>query len=66
MIHAIEICYMTGQPYSTMRTKSVRERPFNIVRIALDMDRDLLYDRINQRVDMMMAEGLEKEARDFY
>ncbi len=66
VIHAIEICYMTGQPYSTMRTKSVRERPFNIVRIALDMDRDLLYDRINQRVDMMMAEGLEKEARDFY
>ena len=66
VIHAVEVCYMTGQPYSIMRTKTVRERPFNILRIALDMDRDQLYQRINQRVDTMMTEGLEEEARRFY
>ncbi len=66
VIHAIEVCYMTGGPYSALRTQTVRERPFNILRIALDMDRDQLYQRINQRVEAMMAEGLEAEARAFY
>lgn len=66
VIHAVEVCYMTGGPYSALRTQTVRERPFNILRIALDMDRDQLYQRINLRVDQMMAEGLEEEARTFY
>ncbi len=66
VIHAIEVCRMTGVPYSSLRTKSVRERPFDMVHIGLDMNRDELYDRINRRVDMMMAEGLEAEARQFY
>lgn len=66
VIHAVEVCLMTGRPYSALRTKTVRERPFNILRIALDMDREQLYQRINQRVEAMMAEGLEAEARAFY
>lgn len=66
VIHAVEICRMTGLPYSSLRTRSVRQRPFRILHIGLDMDRSLLYERINRRVDIMMDEGLEDEARRFY
>ncbi len=66
VIHAIEVCYMTGKPYSSLRTRTVRQRPFRMLHIGLDMDRDELYGRINRRVDMMMSEGLEDEARMVY
>ena len=66
VMHAVEVCLMTGQPYSALRTNSARKRPFNILKIGLDMDRDELYSRINQRVDIMVEDGLFEEARSFY
>lgn len=63
VVHALEICHMTGRTYTSFRTNSVKQRPFRIVRIALQRDRKQLYDRINQRVDQMMAQGLLDEAR---
>ena len=65
VIHAIEVCLMAGKPYSSLRTNNKRKRPFSILRIALDMDRELLYKRIDMRVDNMIADGLEDEARQF-
>ena len=64
VIHALEICYMTGKTYTSFRTR--KERPFNILKIGLKRDREELYDRINRRVDMMMEEGLLEEARKVY
>jgi tRNA dimethylallyltransferase len=66
VIHALEICLMTGKPYSSLRSYSVKERPFQIVKIGLTRERDELYDRINQRVDQMMADGLLDEAHAVY
>jgi tRNA dimethylallyltransferase len=66
VIHALEICLMTGKPYSTLRTNVAKERPFNIVKIGLTRDRDELYERINQRVDRMLEQGLLEEARSVY
>ena len=58
VIHALEICYMTGKTYTSFRTQSKKERPFNIIKIGLKRDREELYERINKRVDIMMQEGL--------
>lgn len=66
VIHAVEICRLTGKPYSSFRTKSIKPRPFRIIKIGLTREREELYDRINQRVDQMMAEGLLEEARKVY
>ncbi|MDR2804412.1 MAG: tRNA (adenosine(37)-N6)-dimethylallyltransferase MiaA [Dysgonamonadaceae bacterium] len=66
VIHALEICLMTGKPYSALRTQSAKERPFHILKIGLNRDRNELYDRINRRVDQMMANGLLDEARRVY
>ena len=66
VIHALEICLMSGKPYSSLRTNSIRQRPFQIIKIGLRRDRDELYDRINRRVDQMMEEGLLDEARKVY
>ncbi|MDO4756564.1 MAG: tRNA (adenosine(37)-N6)-dimethylallyltransferase MiaA [Parabacteroides sp.] len=63
VIHAVEICRMTGKPYSTFRTNTRKERPFRIVQIGLTREREELCDRINRRVDQMMADGLLEEAR---
>lgn len=63
VIHALEICHQTGRTYTSYRTSEKRQRPFDIVKIALNRNREELYSRINQRVDKMMAEGLEAEAR---
>jgi len=63
VIHALEICQQTGRPYSTFLTATGKERPFRIIKIGLNIDRDLLYERINRRVDAMMAQGLADEAR---
>ncbi len=64
VIHAVEICIMTGKPYSQLRTNPRKERPFKIIKIGLDMDRSQLYERINTRVLQMMDNGLEKEAEN--
>ncbi|GHS97516.1 tRNA dimethylallyltransferase 1 [Bacteroidia bacterium] len=66
VIHALEICLMSGRPYSSLRTNSVKERPFRIIKIGLTRDREELYDRINRRVDQMMEDGLLEEARKVY
>ncbi|MBQ9705892.1 MAG: tRNA (adenosine(37)-N6)-dimethylallyltransferase MiaA [Paludibacteraceae bacterium] len=66
LMHALEICRETGVPYSAFRKGESRERPFRIVRIGLQRDREELYARINARVDEMMRLGLEEEARRVY
>lgn len=63
VIHALEICYQTGKTYTSFRTQKRKERSFQIVKIGLTRDRQELYDRINQRVDTMMSEGLLDEVR---
>lgn len=66
VIHAVEICRMTGQPYSALRTNARKERPFDIVKVGLTRPREELYERINRRVDEMITNGLETEARRLY
>lgn len=66
VIHALEICYMTGKTYTSFRTQTPKERPFRIIKIGLTRDREELYERINRRVDIMMQEGLLEEARQVY
>jgi len=62
ILHALEICLMTGRPFSELRTNQPRNRPFNILKVGLNCDRQILHERINQRVDKMFVEGLENEA----
>ena len=66
IIHAIEISLLTGKPYSSFRSNPQKKRPFSILKIALDCERQELHKRINQRVDKMVEDGLEEEARKFY
>lgn len=66
VIHALEVCIMTGKPYSSFRKNTIKERPFEIVRIGLNRPRELLYERINARVDQMIENGLVEEARVLY
>lgn len=66
VIHALEICYMTGKTYTSFRKNTKKERPFNIVKIGLNRPREELYNRINERVLLMMEQGLEDEARSVY
>ena len=63
VMRALEVCITSGRPYSEQRHGTTAERSFNIVKIGVDMPRDILYDRINRRVDMMIADGLAEEAR---
>lgn len=66
VVHALEICHMTGKTYTSFRTNSKKERPFRILKIGLNRPREELYDRINRRVDQMMADGWLDEARSVY
>lgn len=66
VLRALEVCIATGKPYSALRTGVKRERPFNIVKIGVTMERAVLYERINRRVDIMVEAGLEQEARKVY
>lgn len=66
VVRALEVCLLTGLPYSQLRTGMRRERWFDIVKVGVDMPRGELYDRINRRVDRMLADGLEAEARAVY
>jgi tRNA dimethylallyltransferase len=66
VLHALEICLQTGKPYSAFRTNSPKERPFGMVKIGLTLDREELRERINRRVEDMMACGLLKEAQSLY
>jgi tRNA dimethylallyltransferase len=62
VIHALEICYMTGRTYTSFRIRAHKPRPFRILKIGLTRPREELYERINRRVDLMMSEGLLNEA----
>lgn len=66
VIHALEIIHTTGQTFTSLRTGEKKERPFNIVKIGLNRDRNELYERINNRVDIMMRDGLLDEAKRWY
>lgn len=66
VLHAVEVCRMAGVPYSSLRTNKPKDRGFRIVRIGLNRDREELYARIDRRVEMMMDEGLEVEARSLF
>ena len=66
LIHAVEICLQAGKPYSSLRTGQRKTRDFHILKFAIDIDRSELFDRINRRVDMMIEQGLEEEARHVY
>ena len=66
VVHALEICTMTGKTYTSFRKREKKQRPFKIVKIGLNRDRDELYHRINARVDQMMQQGLLKEAESVY
>lgn len=66
VIHALEICYMTGKTYTSFRTQTCKKRPFQIIKIGLKREREELYARINQRVDDMIQNGLVDEARKVY
>ena len=56
VVHALEICHMTGRTYTSFRTNTKKERPFRIIKIGLNRPREELYNRINQRVDQMMTD----------
>ena len=66
VVHALEICLMTGKTYTSFRKQEKKQRPFRIIKIGLNRDREELYQRINQRVDQMMAQGLLQEAERLY
>ncbi|MBR5684570.1 MAG: tRNA (adenosine(37)-N6)-dimethylallyltransferase MiaA [Muribaculaceae bacterium] len=64
--HAVEICRQAGVPYSTLRTGTAKQRDFNIIKLALNIEREELFNLINARVDRMIEAGLEQEARSVY
>lgn len=66
VIHALEICIQTGKTYTSFRSNTIKERPFNIIKVGLNLDRDELYNRINQRVLDMIEEGMIEEALQVY
>ncbi len=63
VVHALEICYMTGRTYTSFRVRRKAHRPFRIIKVGLQREREELYDRINRRVDCMMQDGWLDEAR---
>jgi len=63
LIRALEVCITTGKPFSSLRNQQPEKRPFRILKIGLNVPRDLLNQRIHQRVDEMVRDGLVEEAR---
>lgn len=66
VVHALEICYMTGNTYTSYRKDTKKIRPFNIIKIGLNRTREEMYERINNRVLKMMNQGLIEEAKAVY
>lgn len=66
LLHAVEVCEMTGRTFTSFRKNTIRTRPFRILKIGINQQREVLYERINQRVDQMMQAGLLEEARSVY
>lgn len=66
LLHAIEVYQMTGKPISLFRKNTVRKRPFRIIKVGINQEREILYQRINQRVDRMLEAGLLEEVKTVY
>lgn len=66
VIRALEVCLSSGKPFSSFQTKTIKPRNFNILMIGIERNREELYKRIDQRIDIMLSEGLEEEARSLY
>lgn len=66
IIHALEVCYMTGKPFTSFRQRKQTERPFRIIKVGLNRERSELFNRINLRVEQMMQEGMLEEAKKVY
>ena len=66
LAHCVELCLTAGQPYSSLRTQTAKQRPFRILKIGLERSREELYERINGRVLQMMDNGLLDEAKAVY
>ncbi len=66
LMRALEVYRGTGKPFSTFRNKSIVKRDFEVIQIGIEMDRDKLYNRIDQRMDLMIENGLFEEAKKFF
>lgn len=66
LLHAVEVCQMTGKTFTSFRTNTIRTRPFRIIKIGINQQREILYERINKRVELMMEAGLLEEAKSVY
>lgn len=66
LLHAVEVCQQTGKTFTSFRKNTIRKRPFRILKIGINQQREILYERINQRVDQMVEAGLVEEAKTVY
>lgn len=66
VIRALEVFLITGKPFSSFKTQKPKQRSFESIRFAIDLPREVLYNRINKRVDLMLEAGLWEEAQQFY
>lgn len=66
LLHAVEVCQMTGKTFTSFRKNTIRTRPFQIIKIGINQQREVLYDRINKRVELMIEAGLLEEAQSVY
>ena len=66
VMRALEVCLSCGKPFSSFLSKTTKKRPFNIIKIGITAERQIIYDRINQRVDIMIDQGLLNEAKNLY
>ncbi len=66
IIHALEVCYMTGKPFTSFRQRKQTERPFRIIKVGLNRERSELFNRINLRVEQMIQEGMLEEAKKVF
>ena len=66
LMRALEVCISSGKPYSTFKNKPKQPRNFTSIKVGLNADREIIYARINKRVDIMIENGLLKEAKELY
>ncbi len=66
MVRALEVCIQTGKTYTSLRLQQAKKRPFQVLKYCIDIPKEALYERIDRRVDQMIADGLETEARQLY
>ena len=66
LVRAIEVCILTGGKFSELKTENVKNNNYNFMKVFLTRNREEIYDRINRRVDIMISQGLEAEARKIY